>query len=63
MKKNCKPKIIIPDKYSVVVVQNINERNNIPCALRQDGMVAIVVEEGYVEISHVQYGFHFTNII
>ena len=46
MAKNCKPSIIIPDKYSVVVVQNITERDNIPCKLRQDGMLVIVVEEG-----------------
>ena len=29
MAKNCKPSVIIPDKYSVVVVQNITERNYI----------------------------------
>ena len=49
MAKNCKPNIIIPDKYSVVVVQNITERNNISCKLRQNGMIAIVVEEGYAQ--------------
>ena len=49
MNKNCKPNIIVPDKYSVVVVQNIAERNDIPCKLRQDGMIAIVVEENYIQ--------------
>ena len=29
MAKKCKPNTIIPDKYSVVVVQNITERNYI----------------------------------
>ena len=36
-----------PDYYSIVVVRTLAERNNIPCALRQDGMIAIIVEEGY----------------
>lgn len=49
MNKKCKPNIIIPDKYSVVVVQNITERNDISCKLRQNGMIAIVVEEGYAQ--------------
>ena len=49
MAKNCKPSIIIPDKYSVVVVQNITERNDISCKLRQNGMIAIVVEEEYAQ--------------
>lgn len=49
MNKNCKPNIIIPDKYSVVVVQNIAERNNISCKLRQNGMIAVVVEEEYAQ--------------
>ena len=49
MTKNCKPSIIIPDKYSVVVVQNIAERNDISCKLRQNGMIAVVVEEGYAQ--------------
>lgn len=40
MAKNCKPNIIVPDKYSVVVVRNLQERDNIPCKLRQDGMVS-----------------------
>ena len=49
MAKNCKPSIIIPDKYSVVVVQNIAERNNISCKIRQNGTIAVVVEEGYAQ--------------
>ena len=49
MAKNCKPSIIIPDKYSVVVVQNIAERNDISCKLRQNGTIAVVVEEGYAQ--------------
>ena len=49
MNKNCKPSIIIPDKYSVVVVQNITERNDISCKLRQNGTIAVVVEEGYAQ--------------
>ena len=49
MAKNCKPSIIIPDKYSVVVVQNITERNDISCKLRQNGMIAVVVEESYAQ--------------
>ena len=49
MAKNCKPNIIIPDKYSVVVVQNITERNHISCKIRQNGMIAVVVEENYAQ--------------
>ena len=49
MAKNCKPSIIIPDKYSVVVVQNIAERNHISCKIRQNGMIAVVVEENYAQ--------------
>lgn len=59
MAKNCKPNIIIPDKYSVVVVQNITERNDISCKLRQNGMIAIVVEEGYAQYQiQTQEGFY-----
>ena len=59
MAKNCKPSIIIPDKYSVVVVQNITERNDISCKLRQNGMIAIVVEEGYAQYQiQTQQGFY-----
>ena len=47
--KPCKPSIIIPDKYSVVVVQNITERNHISCKIRQNGTIAVVVEEGYAQ--------------
>ena len=49
MAKICKPNIIIPDKYSVVVVQNITERNHISCKIRQNGTIAVVVEEGYAQ--------------
>ena len=49
MNKNCKTNVIVPDKYSVVVVQNIAERDDISCKLRQNGMIAIVVEEGYAQ--------------
>lgn len=59
MAKNCKPNIIIPDKYSVVAVQNITERNDISCKLRQNGMIAIVVEEGYAQYQiQTQEGFY-----
>ena len=47
--KPCKPNIIIPDKYSVVVVQNIAERNHISCKIRQNGTIAVVGEEGYAQ--------------
>lgn len=36
-----------PDYFSHVVVQTLKERDNIPCKLRQDGMVATVVQESY----------------
>lgn len=49
MVKNCKPNIINPDLYSVVVVQDIAERDKIPCKLRQDGMIAIIVDEEYTQ--------------
>ena len=59
MDKNCKPNIVVPDKYSVVVVQNITERNDISCKLRQNGMIAIVVEEGYAQYQiQTQEGFY-----
>ena len=48
--KECnKNSVINPDYYSVVVVQDIAERDRIPCKLRQNGMIAIVVEEDYRE--------------
>ena len=40
-------KYINPDYYSVVVVKTIQERDNIPCKLRQEGMLVILVGEGY----------------
>ena len=50
MKKNCNNnKYVNPDYYSVVVVQTLQERDNIPCKLRQNGMIAIVVEESYAQ--------------
>lgn len=59
---NCKPGIIIPDRYSVVVVQNIAERNKISCKLRQNGTIAIVVEEGYAQYQiQVQGGYSICN--
>ena len=36
-----------PDYFGHVVVQTIEELNSIPCKLRQDGMVATVVQEDY----------------
>ena len=59
MAKNCKPSIIIPDRYSVIVVQNITERNDISCKLRQNGMIAIVVEKDYAQYQiQTQQGFY-----
>ena len=50
MKKNCNNnKYVNPDYYSVVIVQTLQERDNIPCKLRQNGTIAIVVEEGYAQ--------------
>ena len=56
IKKTSKPitdcnnnKYVNPDYYSVVVVQDLNERNTIPCKLRQNGMVAVVVENNYAQ--------------
>ena len=42
-------KYVNPDYYSVVVVQTLQERDNIPCKLRQNGTIAIVVERGYAQ--------------
>lgn len=38
-----------PDEFGHIVVQTITELHNVPCKLRQDGMVATVVEDGYSE--------------
>ena len=38
-----------PDYFGHVVVQTIEELNSIPCKLRQDGMVATVVQDSYAE--------------
>lgn len=45
----CGTRIIYPDHYSFVIVQNITERDNIPCSLRQNGMIAIVVESDFAK--------------
>ena len=49
MKKNCNNKYVNPDYYSVVIVQTLQERDSIPCKLRQNGTIAIVVEESYAQ--------------
>ena len=47
---NCNnKKYVNPDYYSIVVVSTLQERDNIPCKLRQNGTIAIVVEEGYTQ--------------
>lgn len=46
---DCGPHMIYPDHYAVVIVQTLVERNQLACSLRQNGMIAIVVEEGYAE--------------
>lgn len=38
-----------PDYFGHVVVQTIEELNSIPCKLRQDGMVASIVQDEYSE--------------
>lgn len=43
----CGTRIVYPDHYSMVIVQNETERDNIPCTMRQNGMFAIVVELNY----------------
>ena len=46
--KNCDlPPFFNEDYFGHVVVQTIEELNDIPCKLRQDGMVATVVQEDY----------------
>ena len=46
--KNCDlPPFFNTDYFAHVVVQTIEELNDIPCDLRQDGMVATVVQEAY----------------
>ena len=47
-------KYVNPDYYSVVVVRTLQERNNIPCKLRQDGMIVTVIEEGYYHRYQIQ---------
>ena len=46
--KNCDlPPFFNPDYFGHVVVQTLGELESIPCKLRQDGMVATVVQEDY----------------
>ena len=48
--KNCElPPFFNEDYFGHVVVQTIEELNSIPCKLRQDGMVATVVQDSYAE--------------
>ena len=48
--KNCGlPPFFNPDYFGHVVVQTIEELDSIPCKLRQDGMVATVVQDEYSE--------------
>lgn len=48
--KNCDlPPFFNPDYFSHVVVQTIQELYSIPCKLRQDGMVATVVQDNYTD--------------
>ena len=48
--KNCDlPPFFNPDYFGHVVVQTIEELNSIPCKLRQDGLVATVVQDDYAD--------------
>ena len=48
--KDCDlPPFFNPDYFAHVVVQTLDELNSIPCKLRQDGMVATVVQDSYSE--------------
>lgn len=48
--KNCdSPPFFNEDYFGHVVVQTIAELNDIPCDLRQDGMLATVVQDSYAE--------------
>ena len=48
--KNCGlPPFFNPDYFGHVVVQTIQELYSIPCKLRQDGMVATVVQDNYTD--------------
>lgn len=50
LNKCCKPgPFFNPDYFSHVVVQTIQELYSIPCKLRQDGMVATVVQDNYTD--------------
>ena len=48
--KDCElPPFFNEDYFGHVVVQTIEELNSIPCKLRQDGMLATVVQDSYAE--------------
>ena len=48
--KDCElPPFFNPDYFAHVVVQTIEELNSIPCKLRQDGMLASIVQDEYSE--------------
>ena len=48
--KNCDlPPFFNPDYFAHVVVQTIDELNSIPCKLRQDGLIATVVQDNYAD--------------
>ena len=48
--KDCElPPFFNEDYFGHVVVQTIEELNSIPCKLRQEGMVATVVQDSYAE--------------
>ena len=47
-------KYVNPDYYSTVVVKTLQERDSIPCKLRQDGMIVTVIEEGYYHRYQIQ---------
>ena len=48
--KDCElPPFLNEDYFGHVVVQTIEELNDIPCELRQDGMLATVVQDSYAE--------------
>lgn len=50
LNKCCKPgPFFNPDYFGHVVVQTLEELNSIPCKLRQDGMVATIVQDNYSE--------------
>lgn len=54
MELNKETPYINQDYYSFIVVRTIAERDNIPCKLRQDGMVVTVVEQDYYQRYQIQ---------